>query len=62
MWLNILFCWFESDFRNAKVNEVMVGLKKAEAGSEMIVIKENKKSAVSKEKFEEEWGGISANV
>lgn len=57
MWLNILFCWFESDFRNAKVNEVMVGLKKAEAGSEMIVIK-----TVSKEKFEEEWGGISANV
>lgn len=43
----------------------MVGLKKAEAGSDMIVAKKNKKqkeSAISKEEFEEEWGGITADV
>ena len=43
----------------------MVGLKKAEAGSDMIVEKKKKKqrqSVVSKEDFEEEWVGITANM
>ena len=49
-----------------KVNEAMLGLKKAEAGSDMIVAKKKKKQkelvVVSKEDFEEEWGGITADV
>jgi ATP-dependent RNA helicase DDX24/MAK5 len=43
----------------------MVGLKKAEAGSDMIVAKKKEKqkqSVVSKEDFEEEWGGITADM
>ena len=43
----------------------MVGLKKAEAGSDMIVAKKKKKqkqSLVSKEDFEEEWGGITTDM
>jgi hypothetical protein len=43
----------------------MVGLKKAEAGSDMIVVKKKEKQkqlVVSKEDFEEEWGGIAADM
>ena len=44
----------------------MVGLKKAEAGSDMIVAKKKKEqmkqSVVSKEDFEEEWGGITVDM
>jgi ATP-dependent RNA helicase DDX24/MAK5 len=43
----------------------MVGLKKAEAGSDMIMAKKKKKPAVLKEDFEEEeeeWCGITADV
>ena len=42
----------------------MVGLKKAEAGSDMIVAKKKKQkqSVVSKEDFEEEWGGIKRSI
>jgi ATP-dependent RNA helicase DDX24/MAK5 len=49
------------------VNDTMVGLKKAEAGSEMTLIKKKKKrtpqvNAVKKDEFDEEWTGISAAV
>ena len=51
---------------NKKVNAAMVGLKKAEAGSDMIVAKEKKKKKKqlegSKEDVEEEWGGITADM
>ena len=44
----------------------MVGLKKTEAGSDMIVAKEKKKKKKqlegSREDVEEEWGGISADM
>ena len=43
----------------------MVGLKKAEAGSDMIVAKMKKKQkqlAASKAELEEEWCGITADV
>jgi ATP-dependent RNA helicase DDX24/MAK5 len=43
----------------------MVGLKKAEAGSDMIVAKKknkHKQLVVSKEDFEEEWCGIAAGM
>lgn len=43
----------------------MVGLKRAEAGSDMIVAKKNRKqkeSVVSKEDFEEEWSGITVDM
>jgi ATP-dependent RNA helicase DDX24/MAK5 len=41
----------------------MVGLKKAEAGSDMIVAKKKQKqSVVSKEDFEEEWSGITVDM
>ena len=44
----------------------MVGLKKAEAGSDMIVAKkkkeQKKQSVVSKEDFEEEWSGIQVTT
>ena len=53
-------------FLKQKVNEAMVGLKKAEAGTDMIVRKEKKKKqkqlVVSKEDTEEEWGGITADM
>ena len=42
----------------------MVGLKKAEAGSDIIVAKKKKKQkqlAVLKEDIEEEWGGITGD-
>ena len=61
-WLDSLPCL--QKFQN-KVNESMVGLKKAEAGSDMIVAKKKKKQkqlVVSKEDFEEEWGGITADM
>ena len=45
-----------------KVNEAMVGLKNAEAGSEVIVAKKQKQRAVLKEDFEEEWYGITADM
>lgn len=48
------------------VNETMVGLKKAEAGSEMAVAKKKKAkkqtqsiAAVKDEELEEEWSGIT---
>lgn len=49
------------------VNDTMVGLKKAKAGSEMTLIKKKKKktpqvNSVKKEEFDEEWAGISAAV
>ena len=42
----------------------MVGLKKAEAGSDIIMAKKKKKPAVLKEDFEEEeeWCGITADM
>ena len=41
----------------------MVGLKKAEAGSDVMVgKKEKKESVVSIEDSEEEWGGICEHV
>ncbi|KAF8171500.1 ATP-dependent RNA helicase [Pholiota molesta] len=49
------------------LNDTMVGLKKAEAGSEMTLIKKKKKktpqvNSVMKDEFDEEWTGISAAV
>lgn len=55
---NILSYWSEK----FQVNEVMVGLKKAEAGSDMIVARKQKKPTVLKEDFEEEWGGITVDM
>ena len=45
-------------------NETMLGLKKAEAGSEVAAVKQKKKAkvpkaAVKKEEMEEEWRGAS---
>ncbi|KAF9475121.1 DEAD-domain-containing protein [Pholiota conissans] len=53
------------DLLSGDLNETMVGLKKAEAGSEMTLVKKKKKkipqvNAVKKEEFEEEWSGIAA--
>ena len=45
-----------------KVNEAMLGLKKAEAGSDTMIVpkkKKRKQVVVSKEDFEEEWCGIA---
>jgi ATP-dependent RNA helicase DDX24/MAK5 len=42
----------------------MVGLKKSEAGSDMIMAKKKKQkqSVVSKKDFEEEWDGITSTT
>ncbi|KAF8965062.1 DEAD-domain-containing protein [Flammula alnicola] len=53
------------DLLSGDLHETMVGLKKAEAGSEMTVAKKKKKSkpaSVKQEEFEEEWAGITATV
>jgi len=54
------------DLLAGNLNEAMLGLKKAEAGSDtMIAAKKKKKQkqlVVSKEDFEEEWGGIAADM
>ena len=60
--LGLNFDWLKN---NKKVNEAMLGLKKAEAGSDMIVAKEKKRKKQlegSKEDVEEEWGGITADM
>ena len=61
--LDLNFDWLKN---NKKVNEAMVGLKKAEAGSDMIVAKEKKKKKKqlegSREDVEDEWGGITADM
>lgn len=41
-----------------EVNEAMVGLKKAEAGSDTVVAKKKQKQS----DFEEEWGGITVDM
>ncbi|KAF8814834.1 P-loop containing nucleoside triphosphate hydrolase protein, partial [Phlegmacium glaucopus] len=53
------------DLLAGNLNEAMVGLKKAEAGSDMTVANKKKKqkpSVVSKEEFEEEWSWITVDV
>ncbi|KIM46997.1 hypothetical protein M413DRAFT_267423 [Hebeloma cylindrosporum] len=54
------------DLLAGELNETMVGLKKAEAGSEMAVAKKKKAkkqtqaaAAVKDEQLEEEWSGIT---
>jgi len=54
------------DLLAGNLNEVMLGLKKAEAGSDTVIVakkkKEQKQVVVSKEDFEEEWGGIAVDL
>jgi ATP-dependent RNA helicase DDX24/MAK5 len=52
---------------HSAVNDSMLGMKKAEAGSEMTIAKKKKKSqpkttAVKQEEFDSEWKGISAKA
>ena len=50
------------------VNDTMVGMKKAEAGSEMTITKRKKKktprvvATVKSEEIEEEWSGIDTVI